>query len=53
MGLPTFGFAFGREDVWQPEEVFWGPEDTWLGDERYSGDPLTSADAARRRHRWA
>jgi catalase-peroxidase len=38
MGLPTFGFAFGREDVWQPEEVFWGPEDTWLGDERYSGD---------------
>jgi catalase-peroxidase len=41
MGLPTFGFAFGREDVWQPEEVFWGPEDTWLGDERYAGeDPL-------------
>jgi catalase-peroxidase len=38
MGLPTFGFAFGRDDVWQPEEVFWGPEDTWLGDERYSGD---------------
>ena len=38
MGLETFGFAFGREDVWQPEEVFWGPEDTWLGDERYSGD---------------
>jgi len=38
MGLSTFGFAFGREDVWQPEEVFWGPEDTWLGDERYSGD---------------
>ena len=36
MGLPTFGFAFGREDTWQPEEVFWGPEDTWLGDERYS-----------------
>jgi catalase-peroxidase len=41
MGLPTFGFAFGREDIWQPEEVFWGPEDTWLGDERYAGeDPL-------------
>jgi catalase-peroxidase len=41
MGLPTFGFAFGREDTWQPEEVFWGPEDTWLGDERYGGnDPL-------------
>ena len=38
MGLKTFGFGFGREDVWQPEEVFWGPEDTWLGDERYSGD---------------
>jgi catalase-peroxidase len=38
MGFETFGFAFGREDVWQPEEVFWGPEDTWLGDERYSGD---------------
>jgi catalase-peroxidase len=38
MGLPTFGFAFGREDVWQPEEVFWGPEDTWLGDERYTPD---------------
>ncbi|MDP8960243.1 MAG: hypothetical protein M3N32_01230, partial [Actinomycetota bacterium] len=34
----TFGFAFGREDVWEPEEIFWGPEDTWLGDERYSGD---------------
>ncbi|MQA61224.1 MAG: catalase/peroxidase HPI [Actinophytocola sp.] len=38
MGLETFGFAFGREDIWEPEEVFWGPEDTWLGDERYSGD---------------
>jgi catalase-peroxidase len=38
MGLKTFGFAFGREDVWEPEEIFWGPEDTWLGDERYSGD---------------
>jgi catalase-peroxidase len=38
MGLPTFGFGFGREDIWEPEEVFWGPEDTWLGDERYSGD---------------
>jgi catalase-peroxidase len=42
MGLKTFGFAFGREDNWQPGEVFWGPEDTWLGDERYhsSDDPL-------------
>ncbi len=38
MGLTTFGFAFGRHDVWAPEEIFWGPEDTWLGDERYSGD---------------
>ncbi len=38
MGFETFGFAFGREDVWQTEEVFWGPEDTWLGDERYSSD---------------
>ena len=38
MGFKTFGFGFGREDVWEPEEVFWGPEDTWLGDERYSGE---------------
>ncbi|MEV7612534.1 catalase/peroxidase HPI [Streptomyces sp. NPDC089799] len=38
MGLKTFGFGFGREDIWEPEEVFWGPEDTWLGDERYVGD---------------
>jgi catalase-peroxidase len=38
MGLQTFGFGFGRQDVWEPEEIFWGPEDTWLGDERYSGD---------------
>jgi catalase-peroxidase len=38
MGLKTFGFAFGREDIWEPEEIYWGPEDTWLGDERYSGD---------------
>jgi len=37
MGFTTFGFGFGREDIWEPEEVFWGPEDTWLGDERYSG----------------
>ncbi|MDQ3945979.1 MAG: catalase-peroxidase, partial [Actinomycetota bacterium] len=36
MGFKTFGFGFGRPDVWEPEEVFWGPEDTWLGDERYS-----------------
>jgi catalase-peroxidase len=38
MGFKTFGFAGGREDVWEPEELFWGPEGTWLGDERYSGE---------------
>ncbi|HZQ28174.1 MAG TPA: catalase/peroxidase HPI [Acidimicrobiales bacterium] len=38
MGFETFGFGFGREDIWEPEEIFWGPEDAWLGDERYSGD---------------
>jgi catalase-peroxidase len=38
MGFKTFGFAGGREDVWEPEEVNWGSEATWLGDERYSGD---------------
>jgi catalase-peroxidase len=38
MGFKTFGFAFGRADVFEPEEIFWGPEDSWLGDERYSGD---------------
>jgi catalase-peroxidase len=38
MGFETFGFGFGREDVWEPEEIFWGPEDSWLGDERYSGE---------------
>jgi catalase-peroxidase len=38
MGFTTFGFGFGREDIQQPEEIFWGSEDTWLGDERYSGD---------------
>ncbi len=39
MGFKTFGFAGGREDIWAPEEdVYWGPETTWLGDERYSGD---------------
>ena len=37
MGFQTFGFGFGRADVWEPEEVFWGPEDTWLGDERHAG----------------
>ncbi|MGE0593536.1 MAG: catalase/peroxidase HPI [Vicinamibacterales bacterium] len=38
MGFKTFGFGFGRPDIWEPEEMFWGPEDTWLGDARYSGD---------------
>jgi catalase-peroxidase len=39
MGFTTFGFGFGREDVWEPEEdVHWGAEDTWLGDARYKGD---------------
>jgi catalase-peroxidase len=39
MGFKTFGFAGGREDVWEPEEdIYWGSEDTWLGDQRYTGD---------------
>ena len=38
MGFKTFGFGFGREDRWEPEEIFWGPEDTWLGDARHAGD---------------
>jgi catalase-peroxidase len=39
MGFKTFGFGGGREDVWEPEEdIYWGAEDTWLGDQRYSGD---------------
>ncbi len=38
MGFQTFGFGFGREDIWEPDEIIWGPEDTWLGDERYAGD---------------
>ncbi len=38
MGFKTFGFAGGRADTWEPEELFWGPEGTWLGDERYSGE---------------
>ncbi|MFN8174599.1 MAG: catalase/peroxidase HPI [Solirubrobacteraceae bacterium] len=37
MGFRTLGFGFGRPDIWEPDEIFWGPEDTWLGDERYSG----------------
>jgi len=39
MGFKTHGFAGGREDIWEPEEdIYWGPETTWLGDERYKGD---------------
>ena len=38
MGFKTFGFAGGRADVWEPEELYWGPEGTWLGDSRYSGE---------------
>jgi catalase-peroxidase len=38
MGFKTFGFAGGREDIWEPDDVDWGPEDVWLGDERYHGD---------------
>ena len=38
MGFKTFGFAGGRADVWEPEEIYWGPEAEWLGDKRYSGD---------------
>ncbi len=47
MGLPTFGFAGGRRDVWEPDQdVYWGPEDTWLGDERYTGDRELEAPLA-------
>ena len=38
MGFTTFGFGFGRPDIYEPDEIFWGPEDTWLGDERFSTD---------------
>jgi catalase-peroxidase len=38
MGFKTFGFGGGRADVWESEELYWGPEGTWLGDERYSGE---------------
>jgi catalase-peroxidase len=47
MGFTTFGFAGGRADVWEPDEdVYWGPERTWLGDERYSGDRQLEAPLA-------
>src|SRR6266513_57797 len=38
LGFKTFGFGGGRQDVWEPDETYWGPESTWLADERYSGD---------------
>jgi catalase-peroxidase len=38
MGFTTFGFGFGRPDIWEPDEIFWGPEDTWLGDERHGAE---------------
>jgi catalase-peroxidase len=44
MGFTTFGFGFGRQDVWEPEEIIWGPEDDWLGDERYVSDSEMAAD---------
>jgi catalase-peroxidase len=40
MGFKTFGFGFGRPDIWEPEEIFWGSEDTWLGDERHGGESV-------------
>ncbi len=47
MGFKTFGFGGGRPDVWEPEEdIYWGPESTWLGDERYSGDRELAAPLA-------
>ncbi|WP_433378640.1 catalase/peroxidase HPI [Actinoplanes sp. CA-142083] len=42
MGFKTFGFGFGRVDTWEPEEIFWGPEDAWLGDERYASEKTMS-----------
>ena len=47
MGFKTFGFGGGRADVWEPEELYWGPEGTWLGDERYSGERAASESARR------
>ena len=37
MGFETFGFGFGRPDIWEPDQIFWGPEDAWMGDERHGG----------------
>jgi catalase-peroxidase len=44
MGFKTFGFGFGRVDTWEPEEIFWGPEDAWLGDARYASDTEMAPD---------
>jgi catalase-peroxidase len=44
MGFATFGFGFGREDIWQPDETDWGPEDAWLGDQRHRGDQCHRGD---------
>jgi catalase-peroxidase len=46
MGFKTFGFGFGREDIWEPDEIFWGPEDAWLGDERYGDERKLSGPLA-------
>ena len=47
MGFKTFGFAGGRADIWEPEEdIYWGPESEWLGDERYTGDRELEAPLA-------
>ena len=51
MGFKTFGFGGGRADTWEPEELYWGPEGTWLGDERYSGERELKARSAP--CRWA
>ncbi len=48
MGFKTFGFAGGRVDVWEPDDIYWGSERTWLGDERYSGDRELENPLARR-----
>ena len=49
MGFKTFGFGGGREDVWEAEEdIYWGPEGKWLGDERYSGDRELDESSRRR-----
>jgi catalase-peroxidase len=57
MGFKTFGFGGGRTDVWEPEELYWGPERTWLGDERYSGErqlaePLGAVQTASSTSTW-